>query len=162
MADANPNSAEHPTGMDDRDTGRRADAGSFRDPGNRVFHQDGQVYRALDRRAMENWQRLSATRLFAEGVADGRIVGTELAAGVDTIDGGEGADTIDGGTGDDMLRGDDGNDLIEGGAGADTIDGGLGNDTASYADSDAAVDVDLGTDTASGGHAEGDDLDSIA
>ena len=89
MADANPNSAAHPTGMDDRDPGRRADAGSFRDPGSRVFHQDGQVYRALDRRAMENWQRLAATRLFAEGVADGRIVGTELAAGVDTIDGEE-------------------------------------------------------------------------
>ena len=89
MADANPNSAAHPTGMDDRDPGRRVDAGSFRDPGSRVFHQDGQVYRALDRRAMENWQRLAATRLFAEGVADGRIVGTELAAGVDTIDGEE-------------------------------------------------------------------------
>jgi hypothetical protein len=89
MADANPNSAAHPTGMDDRDPGRRADAGSFRDPGSRVFHQDGQVYRALDRRAMENWQLLAATRLFAEGVADGQIVGTELAAGVDTIDGEE-------------------------------------------------------------------------
>ena len=87
--DAKPNSAAHPTGNDDRDPGRRPDAGSFRDPGSRVFHQDGQVYRALDRRATENWQRLAATRFFAEGVADGRIVATEVAEGVDTIDGEE-------------------------------------------------------------------------
>jgi len=82
-------SASHPAGMGGSDPGRRADAGSFRDPGSRVFHQDGQIYRALDRRAMENWRKLAATRFFAEGVADGRIVGTELAAGVETIDGEE-------------------------------------------------------------------------
>jgi len=87
--DPTPSRAAHATGTSDSDPGLRVDAGSFRDPGSRVFHQDGQTYRALDRRAMENWRELAATRFFEDGVADGRIVGTELTEGVETIDGDE-------------------------------------------------------------------------
>lgn len=68
---------------------RRVDAGSFRDPGSRVFHQDGEIYRALDHRSMENWRKLAGTRFFAEGVASGRIVGTESVTDVEPIDGDE-------------------------------------------------------------------------
>ena len=90
MADEpRPMSAARPNGTGDGDPDRSADAGSYRDPGSRVFHQEGQVYRALDRRALENWQRLAATRFFADGVADGRIVRTELAPDIETIDGDE-------------------------------------------------------------------------
>ncbi len=76
------------------DPGRRANRGSFRDPGSRVFHQDGEVYRALDHRSMENWRKLEATRFFAEGVATGRIVGTEPADGMKPIDGDEWAGVL--------------------------------------------------------------------
>jgi len=68
---------------------RRTDGGSFRDPGSRVFHQDGQIYRALDARSLEHWRTLEATRFFADGVADGRIIGTELVTDIDPIDGEE-------------------------------------------------------------------------
>ncbi len=85
--DATPRSAMGHTGIGGGDPGRRVDAGSFRDPGSRVFHQDGEIYRALDDRSMENWQKVAATRFFAEGVAAGRIVGTEPAVGVEPIDG---------------------------------------------------------------------------
>ncbi|MFV9672033.1 MAG: class I SAM-dependent methyltransferase [Acidimicrobiia bacterium] len=80
--------------MTGSDPGREANHGSFRDPGSRVFHQDGEVYRALDHRSMENWRKLAATRFFAEGVATGRIVGTEPADGMKPIDGDEWAGVL--------------------------------------------------------------------
>jgi hypothetical protein len=80
--------------MADGDPARRADSGSFRDPGSRVFYQDGEVYRALDHRSMENWRKLAATRFFAEGVAAGRIVETEPASAVEPIDGDEWAGVL--------------------------------------------------------------------
>jgi hypothetical protein len=80
--------------MTGSDSHRRADAGSFRDPGSRVFHQDGEIYRALDHRSMENWQNLAATRFFTEGVAAGRIVGTEPAPAVEPIEGNEWAGVL--------------------------------------------------------------------
>ncbi len=92
--DATPSSAVHHTGTDGSDPGRRADAGSFRDPGSRIFHQDGEIYRALDHRSMENWRKLAATRFFAEGVAAGRIVRTEPADDVQPIDGDEWAGVL--------------------------------------------------------------------
>ena len=76
------------------DSGRKADTGSFRDPGSRVFHLDGEVYRALDQRSLDNWEKLAATRFFAEGVAAGRIVGTEPASDVTPIDGTEWAGVL--------------------------------------------------------------------
>jgi hypothetical protein len=56
----------------------RIDPGSYRDPGSRVFHLDGNVYRFIDERSLRNWERLSETKFFAEGIARGQIVGTEL------------------------------------------------------------------------------------
>jgi len=56
----------------------RIDPGSYRDPGSRVFHLDGNVYRFIDERSLTNWERLCETKFFAEGVASGQIVDTEL------------------------------------------------------------------------------------
>ena len=61
----------------------------------------------------------------------------------------------------DTLKGNRGDNIIEGGRGSDTIKGSSGNDTASYVSSDAAVTINLLADTATGGHADGDELDSI-
>ncbi|MBA2336468.1 MAG: methyltransferase [Acidimicrobiia bacterium] len=58
------------------------DPGSFRDPGNRVFAVDGQVYRALDERGLEAWHALNRTRFFGEQLVRGRIVDTELVGEV--------------------------------------------------------------------------------
>jgi len=60
------------------------DPGSFRDPGNRVFTVDGQIYRALDDLNLETWHALTRTRFFGEQMVRGRIVGTELVEGVAT------------------------------------------------------------------------------
>jgi SAM-dependent methyltransferase len=70
------------------------DPGSYRDPGSRVFRRDGEVYRALDRRALENFTSLAATRFYAGGVAAGTIVGTEPATGIDPIGDGEWAGVL--------------------------------------------------------------------
>lgn len=56
----------------------RLDPGSYRDPGSRVFHQDGQVFRFIDERSLRNWERLSKTRFYSDGVESGRIIATEL------------------------------------------------------------------------------------
>ena len=50
--------------------------GSFRDKSSRVFYRDGQVYRALSPRALENWQLLSAMSFFKRAVAEERVIGT--------------------------------------------------------------------------------------
>ena len=67
--------------------------------------------------------------------------------------------------GDDTLVGGPGWDIIEGGAGADELDGGSRVaswfNTLSYAGSDAGVTVNLATLSASGGHAEGDEIETI-
>ncbi|MCL1601106.1 MAG: methyltransferase [Actinomycetia bacterium] len=59
----------------------RADPGSYRDPGSRVFHLDGNVYRFIDERSLSNWERLTETKFFSEGVGSGQIVDTELVSG---------------------------------------------------------------------------------
>ncbi len=53
------------------------DPGSYRDPGSRVFRRNSDVFRALDARAMADWEQLQTTRFFSAGVADGTIVSTE-------------------------------------------------------------------------------------
>jgi len=53
------------------------EAGSFRDRTARVFHGGGAIYRSLNGRALAEWEELRATRFFARGQADGRIIGTE-------------------------------------------------------------------------------------
>ena len=52
---------EHPAAPD-----TRIDPGSFRDPGNRVFTVDGEVYRALDKRNLDAWEALTNSRFFGE------------------------------------------------------------------------------------------------
>ncbi|WP_329109958.1 methyltransferase [Micromonospora sp. NBC_01699] len=59
------------------ETGARAEPGSFRDPGNRIFHLDGQVLRGLDRRATEDWHALAASDFFPPLLAAGKVCGTE-------------------------------------------------------------------------------------
>jgi hypothetical protein len=58
----------------------RIDPGSYRDPGSRVFHSDGVVYRFIDDRSLKNWEKLNDTKFFNDGVKSGRIVETELVA----------------------------------------------------------------------------------
>jgi hypothetical protein len=70
-------------------TPSRPDPGSYRDPGSRVFHQDGQVYRFIDERSLRNWQRLAETRFFADGVASGEIIATEIVTDFPLTAGGE-------------------------------------------------------------------------
>jgi len=48
--------------------------GSFRDRSARVFYHQGQVFRALSGRALEQWETLSATEFHAQFVARGGIV----------------------------------------------------------------------------------------
>lgn len=54
----------------------RVDSGSFRDRKARVFHRAGQVYRAIDRGALEDWRALQSTRFFARHRERGQIVDT--------------------------------------------------------------------------------------
>ncbi|MEM6913899.1 MAG: calcium-binding protein, partial [Pseudomonadota bacterium] len=90
--------------------------------------------------------------------------------GADTLFGNQGDDTIrgrfsddilNGGEGNDSLLGERGEDTIIGGAGADFIHGGLDTDIAEYSLSDAGIRINLTLDTADGGHATGDELNSI-
>ena len=55
--------------------------GSFRDPDSTIFYADGQVFRALSARGLEDWRLLSQTKLFARLVEEGRIVRTEEVDG---------------------------------------------------------------------------------
>ncbi len=52
------------------------DPGSYRDPGSRVFVEDGEVFRYIDERSLANWRRLLETRFFVDGMASGTIIGT--------------------------------------------------------------------------------------
>ena len=53
--------------------------GSFRDWDSRVFYDDGRVLRALSEDGLEDWQALSGSRLFAEAVAEEKLVETSVA-----------------------------------------------------------------------------------
>ena len=58
----------------------RLEPASFRDPDSRVFYApNGDVCRALSARGLNDWNQLAATTFFPKLVAEGRIVGTELA-----------------------------------------------------------------------------------
>lgn len=52
--------------------------GSFRDPDNRIFYRDGNVFRTLTTDGLTAWQQLSETKFFPEHVINGTIVATEL------------------------------------------------------------------------------------
>lgn len=68
---------------------------------------------------------------------------TGLAAGNDTLVGGNGNDVIDAGGGNDILQGDDGDDELLGGAGNDDITGGAGNDFALGGEGDDTYNLDI-------------------
>lgn len=50
---------------------------SYRDPDARVFRRNGAIFRCLSARALEDWQRLGATKFFGRFTGDGTIVQTE-------------------------------------------------------------------------------------
>jgi SAM-dependent methyltransferase len=57
--------------------------GSFRDPDSRVVRSGGRVFRVLSERGAEDWRAFSASPLFGELVAEGRLIGTREADGVE-------------------------------------------------------------------------------
>ncbi|GAB3379646.1 class I SAM-dependent methyltransferase [Micromonospora halotolerans] len=59
------------------DAGLRAEPGSFRDPGNRVFHRAGEVLRGLDERSARDWRALAASDFFRDLLANRQVCGTE-------------------------------------------------------------------------------------
>ncbi len=50
--------------------------GSFRDWDSRVFYDNGRILRALSEDGLADWHAFSESRLFAEAVAEGKLVGT--------------------------------------------------------------------------------------
>lgn len=65
-----------------------ADPGSFRDPASRVVLEEQSVIRLLDRRGLEDWRALAASRLYSQAVAEGRLIS---ATEIEPSDGAEGA-----------------------------------------------------------------------
>ncbi|MCW3818089.1 class I SAM-dependent methyltransferase [Micromonospora sp. DR5-3] len=65
------------TGVAFSDTGVQAEPGSFRDPGNRVFHRNGEVLRGLDEGSAGDWRALAAADFFRDLLAAGKVCGTE-------------------------------------------------------------------------------------
>ncbi|MFU8852493.1 class I SAM-dependent methyltransferase [Micromonospora sp. SL1-18] len=59
------------------DAGAWVEPGSFRDPGNRVFHRHGEVLRGLDERSARDWRALAASDFFRDLRAAGKVCGTE-------------------------------------------------------------------------------------
>ena len=59
------------------------DPGSFRDWDSRVFYDDGRIRRALSEDGLADWRAFSASRLFAEAVAEGKLVETEELEGAE-------------------------------------------------------------------------------
>jgi hypothetical protein len=56
------------------------DPGSFRDRHARVFHAGGEVFRALDANAAQEWRKLLQTRFFPQLLQNGAVVGTREVA----------------------------------------------------------------------------------
>lgn len=56
----------------------RLEPGSFRDPESRVFYAGGDVYRALSKEGLEDFEQLAQSNFWKEFSGDGRIVSTEL------------------------------------------------------------------------------------
>ncbi|MEU3456483.1 methyltransferase domain-containing protein [Micromonospora sp. NPDC006766] len=59
------------------DAAARVEPGSFRDPGNRVFHRRGEVLRGLDERSAGDWRALAASDFFRDLLDAGKLCGTE-------------------------------------------------------------------------------------
>jgi hypothetical protein len=54
----------------------RAVPGSFRDPDSRVFERDGDVFRALSARGLDDWTALSSSQAYAELTERGSVIET--------------------------------------------------------------------------------------
>jgi len=62
------------------DPGFDLESGSFRDPESRIFYADGSVYRALSPDGLSDFEALTATELYEQAQADGKLIATELVA----------------------------------------------------------------------------------
>jgi len=62
------------------DTSVGAEPGSFRDPANRVFYSDDQVFRGLDTQAAADWRAVAASDFLPPLLAAGKVIGTQTAA----------------------------------------------------------------------------------
>jgi len=58
----------------------RAVAGSFRDADSRVFERDGEIFRALSARGLDDWNALRTSDAFAELTERGSVIETEVVA----------------------------------------------------------------------------------
>jgi SAM-dependent methyltransferase len=54
--------------------------GSYRDRNSAVFYHNGEILRGISAKALANWQRLAATRFFADFTTRGNIVPTEMVS----------------------------------------------------------------------------------
>ena len=61
-------------------TSLEPDPGSFRDRESRVFVRGGRIHRALSAAALADWERLAATRFFADLTGRGSLPRTERVA----------------------------------------------------------------------------------
>lgn len=57
--------------------------GSFRDRSGRVFHHQGNVFRALAARGMQDWLAIADKEFMLSAMQSGRVVRTKLATGID-------------------------------------------------------------------------------
>lgn len=72
---------QSPSETPPRNDDARLEPGSFRDPESRVFYSGDEVYRALSKEGLEDFDALAETRLFERFTADGRLVATERVDG---------------------------------------------------------------------------------
>src|SRR5690348_2181837 len=54
--------------------------GSYRDRNGMVFYRGDAVFRGISAKALQDWEQLSASSFFYEGVEQGRIVATARVA----------------------------------------------------------------------------------
>lgn len=63
--------------MRDSTTSPQFEPGSFRDPDTKIFRHDGEIFRCLTARALDDWTRLSSTDFFDRFTREGTLVPTE-------------------------------------------------------------------------------------
>jgi len=51
--------------------------GSFRDRNGRIYYHNGEIYRAISKQALDEWNLLTSTKFFSKAIAEGTIVRTE-------------------------------------------------------------------------------------